>query len=109
MKELIAVKENSKGITHIEVSTKYDLGGMSFATYTNRPRGYYLNVTPIERRVFDNGIVMTGMVAFSGYYTVLKEVTRKSKKAEAEADALAQNKKTEMINLVLAKNGLELA
>lgn len=109
MKEYLAVKENAHKVTHIKVETYYSLGGYSFATYTNKPRGYYLSVSPVEREDYGNGCVMEGCVAFSGYYEVLKEVTRKSKKAEAEADGLAQLKKKKLIDAVLAKNGLELA
>ena len=108
MKKEIAVKQNNKGTTHIEVKTYYSLGGMNYATYKTDPRGYWLSVKPIERRPLEGGGFMIGFTCFSGYRQLLKEVSRKSKKAEAEADKIAVDYENAMIERVLLENGLEL-
>lgn len=109
MKEYLAVKENGKHITHIKVETHYDLGGINFATYKTKPRGYYISVLPVERSTTSYGVTMESYTAFSGYCDVLKTVTRKSKKAETEAEQIAETRKQALIDLVLEKHGLELA
>lgn len=108
MKKYIKVKANDKRVNNIKVEIKYSLGGINYATYRNEPRGYYLFVTPVELK--DCGSYQTEMYsAFSGIKDCIKTVTRKSKKAEAEAERIAQTREKELINYVLAQNGLELA
>lgn len=62
----------------------YDLGGMNYFTYENEPRGYYVSVTPVERKAGD-GYVGETIVAFSGIKYNVLQVNRKSKKAAATA------------------------
>lgn len=62
----------------------YDLGGMNYFTYKNEPRGYYVSVTPVERKAGD-GYVSESTVAFSGIKYNVLQVNRKSKKAAASA------------------------
>lgn len=64
----------------MRVQFYYDLGGVNVWTYKREPRGYYVVFQPVER----DGI-MEGFVAFSGKKYLVKEVARKSAKAEAEA------------------------
>lgn len=104
MKLYYKVKENDKRVTDLKVEVYYSLGGMNYFTYRQEGRGYYLSVTPVER---GNGF--EGFMAFSGIKKLLREVKRKSAKAEAEAESMVEQEKQELIDYVLRQNGLELA
>lgn len=71
----------------IKTDVYYNLGGY------NQKRGYYLSVQPIE---ISEGKTSDGQTyqiekfsAYSGYYSLLFEVKRQSKKHEAEAEKKA--------------------
>lgn len=108
MKKYIAVKDNLKKITHLRVETKYDLGGTNCFTNEVIERGYYLYVTPVERHTNAQGYATEKFTAFSGYKLLLKGVARQSKKAETEAEQLAEEKMRTLIQKVCAKNRIEL-
>lgn len=107
MKKYIKLKENGKRVNNLRVELYYSLGGYNYFTYREEPRGYYLSVSPVDYSN-KNGIITEMYGAFSGIKECIKTVTRKSKKAEAEAETIAKVKETELINYVLAQNGLEL-
>lgn len=107
MKKYIPVKENANA-THILIETKYNLGGFNCFTYAQEKRGYYLHVTPVKRERRD-GYTTESFTAFSGYKQLLQEVTRKSAKAEAAAEAAVEDILDIMVERVCRKNGLELA
>ena len=105
MKKFIATKTEN---VFVKVETYYNLGGMNYFTYKVELRGYYLSVTPVER--VDHGSYITeSCTAFSGYKMLLKEVKRKSKKAEMEAEQIAADEMQRIIDRVLIEQGLELA
>ena len=81
---------------------------MNYWTYKTEKRGYWLSVSPvsIER---GNGYTSEGFIPFSGTKWFLKEVKRKSAKAEAEAIKIAEQGMKRCIDYVLQQNGLELA
>ena len=108
MKKYIAVKENANKVTHIKAEVYYSLGGMNYFTYKTERRGYWFAVTPVTLEKC-NGYTSEGFVAFSGTKWFLKEVKRKSAKAEAEALAIAEASLRGCVNHVAEKNGLELA
>lgn len=103
MKKYIAVTENLNHVTHLKVEVYYSLGGYNCWNGKNERRGYYLSVCPVERR--GN---MESYVAFSGIKECLKEVSRKSSKAELAAENLAAEKMKDLINYILDKSGLQL-
>lgn len=105
MKRFIATKTEN---VFVKVETYYSLGGMNYFTYKVEPRGYYLSVTPVER-VNRGSYITESYAALSGYKMLLKEVKRKSKKAEAEAEQIAADGMDRIINQVLIEQGLELA
>lgn len=107
MQKYIEVKDNSKGVTHIKVSVFYDIGGASFNTYQNKPRGYYISVIPVTREE-KNGYTTECIGAYSGLKKLLKAVQRKSAKAEAEAEKQAELLIDVMVSFICDKNGLEL-
>lgn len=107
MKKYIPVKE-SEYATHIKIELRYNLGGFNCFTYAQEKRGYYIQVTPVKRETRD-GYALESFTAFTGYKQLVKEVTRKSAKAEAAAEAAAADILDIMIERVCRKNGLELA
>ena len=115
MKKYLKVKPNDGRTTHLKVEVYYSLGGMNPWTYKQEPRGYYLSVCPVERDVRPDGFTMESFTAFAGTKLLLKEVTRKSAKAEQESLRIAAGQEREMINYerklidyILTKHGLEL-
>ncbi len=104
MKKYIPVKANNNGTTDLRVELTYDLGGYNLFDYTQKPRGYYLVVTPVTR---ERG--MESFTAFTGLRRCIKEVKRKSKGAELAAIKDAELVEKAMIGRVLASNHLELA
>ena len=106
MKRYLKVKttpESKTSATHLRVETDYTKGGLNLFTYKQERRGYYLHITPVERR--GN---MESFVAFTGNKFLLKEVSRKSAKAEREAEAIAAKELAICVRSVLNKNGLTL-
>ena len=109
MKKYLKVNPNGNKITHIKVETAYSLGGMNLFTYRNEPRGYYLHVSPVERRLTDYGVTMESFIAFSGIKKLLKEVSRKSAKEEREAEEIAVHDESELIQYICEKSGVTLS
>lgn len=109
MKKYIAISENSKRITHLKIETYYNYGGVSFHTYKYEERGYYVQVTPVERIEKANGLIVEGYAQNSGKRQLVKAVTRKSNKAQAESEMMAQNIVENMIYSILNENNLKLA
>ena len=87
----------------IKVRTYYKKDTTNFFTYENEARGYYLSVTPIER-----GRGWETFTAFTGFKVLLKEVTRASKKAEAEAEAIAEKDWRKYAEIVANEAGLQI-
>lgn len=108
MKKYLKVNPNGNKITHIKVETSYSLGGMNLFTYRNEPRGYYLHVSPVERSE-RYGCIMESFIAFSGIKKLLKGVSRKSAKAEREADEIAAREESELIRYICEKSGVTLS
>lgn len=87
----------------IKVYTYYKKDSMNYFTYKNEARGYYLSITPVERaRGFES------FVAFTGFKVLLKEVTRASKKAEAEAEAIAEKDWRKYAEIAANEAGLQI-
>lgn len=103
MKTYYGLKENSAHATHLKCELYYDLGGMNYFTGKREGRGYYALVVPVER---SRG--MESFVAFSGIKQLVKSVSRKSAKAEAEAETISGDVFNRLIEYVLDKNGLEI-
>ena len=104
MKKYLPLKDNGQRENYLKVELYYSKGGMNYFTYRNEPRGYYISATPVER----NGI-MEGFTAFTGIRKLVREVSRKSEKAEREAEATFETEAKELIEYVLNKQNLELA
>lgn len=68
----------------------------------------WISVVPVEYKEH-NGYVTECYTAFSGVKQLIKEVTRQSKKSEAEAEKIAKTVESKLIDYVCRENGLELA
>ena len=108
--DLIPNKSNKE--TVLEVSVGYDLGGYNYWNNTINKRGYYLFCTPCELReiTVPKGIPYTTVTQImgKGLKILLKEVTRQSKKAAAEADRLVEKQIEHLIQKTCVLYGLEL-
>jgi hypothetical protein len=71
---------NHHKITHLKMELYYSKGGMNYFTSKVESRGYYMSISPVERK---NG--MESYTGFSGLKRCILETQRKSKKKEDEA------------------------
>ena len=101
MKKSIALENPTRDANTLEIEVYYHLGGMNYFTGRNEPRGYYLSVTPALRYKHS-----TSYISFTGTKILLKEVKRKSAKAEAEAEEIAKSKIDDLIAYVCTRNGI---
>jgi hypothetical protein len=88
----------------LKIEIFYDKGGMNYFNGKVEPRGYWLSMRQVERKVEGRGIVIESYGMFSGAKAFLKEVKKKSDKAYQEAIALAEGKMNDLKLHVLAKN-----
>jgi hypothetical protein len=86
----------------LKIEVYYNLGGLNHFTSREEKRGYYLSVTPVERKT-EGGITTEKTVAFSGVKVLVKEVKRRSQKSRKEAENLAEDKIEELIEVVLGR------
>lgn len=96
----------------LHVFVDYSLGGTNYFTSKAENRGYYLYVVPTERkeRQYEGRSYFTlSTNIFSGKKYCLKQVSRRSKSAEAEAIKLAAENEDWLIKRVLEEGGFELA
>lgn len=106
MKKYIPVSGNNE-VTHIRVDIVYDLGGYSMVSYRPKPRGYYLTVVPVKREE-RYGFMMESFTAFTGYRQLLKEVSRKSAKAEKVAEQTAEVITPIFVEKICAENHVKV-
>ena len=107
MKKYIELQEKTRNATHLLIELRYNLGGFNYFTYKEEPRGYYLSVSPValEQR---EGYTLESFTAFTGTKYLVKEVARKSAKAEKEAEQRAQELEKALINYVCNQNNLAI-
>ena len=100
---------NNEDVNNIKVRVFYSLGGINYFTCGYDARGYYLSVTPVKREA-RGSYTSESAVLWSGYKKLLKEVKRKSAKAEEEAINMAKTGSITklIIDKLVAELGLEL-
>ena len=104
MKKYIAIENSDHNANFLKIELSYNLGGYNVFTYKEEPRGYYLNVSPVHRE--NRGACITeSYTAFTGVKKLIKTVTRKSSKAEAEAEVDAADILPDLIDYVCRHNG----
>ncbi len=91
--------------TFIEVELYYCKGGQSDWERERNPRSYRLSIAPVEVSHVDGYIVTTGSPSDS-VTLILTQPARASKKAEAEAEKLAESLYRGYAYQVATKNGL---
>lgn len=92
---------NNDGETHLDVDFGYDIGGET-------RRGYYLYCKPVRREDRD-GATMVRFQIGKGRKLLLKEVPRRSQKAEAEARALIDEALPGLVSRTLSIYGVKVA
>lgn len=107
MTNYIPLPLNDMKATHLKVEVYYNLGGFNAFTYKEEKRGYYLSVSPVEKRSRD-GYSYESYTAFTGRKLLIKEVKRKSEKAMLTAIEQANALQRELIEYVCGQNGLEM-
>jgi hypothetical protein len=101
----IKIIENEKDHNNnLKVKIYYDLGGFNMFTHKEKPRGYYISVTPVKMEGRD-GVTLESITAFTGYYELLEPCARKSKKAEAAALEKAPVYEKIIIDHILKNSG----
>jgi hypothetical protein len=88
----------------LKIEVFYDKGGMNYFNYKVEPRGYWLSMRQVERKMEDRGIVIESYSMFSGAKAFLLEVKKKSDKAYQQALVLAEEKVADLKLHVLGKN-----
>ena len=88
----------------LKIEVFYDKGGMNYFNSKVEPRGYWLAMRQVERKVEDHGVVIESYGMFSGAKSFLLEVKRKSDKAYEQALVLAEEKMADLRLHVLGKN-----
>lgn len=106
-KKYISVQSPTEEVTHLKVELYYSMGGWNYFVGRQEPRGYYLSVTPVKRWKSETA-TYEQFTAFTGCKTLIKEVARKSKKAEREAIALAESKEQELVAHITKTKRLKL-
>lgn len=90
----------------IEISVRYNIGGINYSNYKQEPRGYYVHVQPIKIKD-EASFTVISFRAFTGYKQFLFGVTRQSKKQAERAEILAREVLKEMVQQVMEEQGLE--
>lgn len=107
MKKYIELQEKTRNASHLLIELKYNLGGINYFTYKQEPRGYYLSVSPVKLEHRD-GYTLESYTAFTGTKYLVKEVTRKSAKAEQEAEQKATDLEKSLIAFVCNQNNIAI-
>lgn len=107
MKKYIELQEKTRNATHLLIELRYNLGGFNYFTHKQEPRGYYLSVSPVALEQRD-GYTLESYTAFTGTKYLVKEVTRKSAKAEHEAEEKAAELEKSLIAFVCDQNNIAI-
>ena len=111
MKKYLALKPNSHA-THLKLELYYNLGGYNNFTCKQESRGFYLSACPVKRETheLEPGQTYTteAFMVFTGTKVLVKAVSRKSAKAEREAEQAMLEWEQNLIDYVLTNNHLEL-
>ena len=95
------IEGSRQGYDVIEYHIAYDLGSYNYWYGQSNSRGFYLHALPMKRHGVIQSYCLMGDEA--GGKMKLLEVTRKSKKAEAEAVKLANENLKELGEIIAAK------
>lgn len=97
-KQVAEFKTSTKQV--IEVTVRYELGGMNYFQGVSTPRGYYLGAAPVTKTE-----TMREFKTFSGYKDLLLGADRYSEKVLAALQPTQDQIQT-IVNAVAVKNKL---
>jgi len=80
---------------YLKMSVSYNKGGMSFATYKNKPRGFYLNFTSIK---IEGSFEVSEPMAKGNGYLLLEEVGRYNERRLRELGDILEANKQDIYN-----------
>lgn len=100
----ITRKPENINANFLRVELYYHIGGAYGSTKT---RGYYITVVPVERSE-KYGCMMESFGAYSGITTRILPVTRKSAKAEKDAENIAPAWEKKLIEYVCSNHGISV-
>lgn len=100
----ITGKPENVNANFLRVELFYHIGGAYGST---KARGYYITVVPVERSE-KYGCIMESFGAYSGITVRILPVTRKSAKAERDAENIAPDWEKKLIDYVCEKHGLSV-
>lgn len=90
---------------YIKAEVYYDAGGYSYFTYKNNPRAYYISAVDIGR---GGGYESHTLFNDRGRKQMVTEVTRQSKKREAEALAYFNENIDEFVRRIYADVDIDM-
>ena len=90
---------------YVKAEVYYDEGGYSYFTYKNHPRAYYISVVEIGR---GGNYESHTLFSDTGRKQMVCEVTRQSKKREAEALAYFEENIDEFVKRVYADRDIDM-
>ena len=90
---------------YIKAEVYYDEGGYSYFTYKNHPRAYYISAVEIGR---GGNYESHTLFSDTGRKQMICEVTRQSKKREAEALAYFEENIDEFVKRVYADRDIDM-
>lgn len=105
MKKYLATTTPNK---FIKVELYYNKGGETEWARRISPRAYMLHISAVEKREV-SGVVLESYCPSDSKKLILKDVVRASKKAEKEAEEIAESCYHGYAYQVAEKNGLTLA
>ena len=112
MKKYIPI-EPTESENNLCLEVLYSNGGYNWFNGDSERRGYYLHCSPVLLKCnkLNNGQEYTTktFTVGKGYKLLLKEVSRRSEKAEAEANSLAEEKADFIVDKVCRRYGLKLS
>ena len=106
----IPVTNADDSVNTVEISVRYEAGGMNYFNYQQSERGYYVSISTvkIERQ---NGYATRSFTLFSGYKAFM-EGARRFSQQKLERLALQTNVNTPMVrrmlDKILAEGGLTI-
>lgn len=100
---MITSLNNGTQYKSLEVSVKYELGGINYFTGNHNPRGYYAHLAPCSITPTKIGELrsstLMGSKKESGFKVLIEETKRKSAKRMKELDEKIENRGNELRDL----------
>lgn len=107
--EYIPVKKSPTNDIHIKFQITFNKDTYHWATSSSKKKGYQLTATPVKRTLSSCGKYNTeSFTAFQGFYIILVQYDRQSKKRLEEAINSFKAKKDDYLQFFI-KKGIEIS